>query len=134
MASTRLKREGHFEYQLSLESGGQRDVSLGEGGGGREEYLHGSFNDFISPVPIRERLEDFLHYKFQSRGYASWRVGAGGGKRCNSEKDPEKGGFHFYVERDCSLSFSCGCASISLDMHDLPTCPLTNCQTEGGSL
>lgn len=50
----------------SLESGEQRDVA-----GGGEEYLHGSFNDFISQVPIRERLEDFLHYKFQSGGYAS---------------------------------------------------------------
>lgn len=35
-----------------------------ERGRGEGEYLHGSFNDFISPVSIQERLEDFLHYKF----------------------------------------------------------------------
>jgi len=33
-------------------------------------------------------------------------------------------------KRDYSLFFSCGSASISLDMRDLPTYPLMNCQKE----
>lgn len=47
---------------------------------------------------IHKRLEDFLRYKFESGGYASW-------KRCRSEEDPEEGDI-FMRARLIALDFA----------------------------
>lgn len=103
MPSTRLKREGHFEYQLARE---RRDAV------GGEEYLHGSFNDFISSVSdTSARISRvFFIISFRGRRLLCFLEKAEAVLKIRRKGGPET----LLRERDYPRSLSSGCASISL--------------------
>lgn len=105
---------------------------------GRGEYLHGSFNDFISPVPIRKKRESVsrIFFIISFRAAVMRPVDEGRIGQCGRHARPGKRRLplrHFYEEAAAADARSRAVQFRSCNMRDLPTCPSTNRQLEGSS-
>lgn len=108
--------------------------------------MHGSFNDFISPVSYTHERASRIFFITSFRGECASPVaaravrkrrrGGSGGRRYLrhfSEMATMRARFRVVARQFHSALPPPPRSSPEYSMHDLPTCPLTNCREEEGS-